>query len=247
MGCPTVLIGVAGGGGAGVAGAAVGAAAANFAVKTERRGGMLGAIIGGIVGVIVGAVGGAAIGGLPGAIIGGIVGAITGAATGYAMTSREVTTYGNSIVIEGTLEFRQRVVGDLDVIALTPSGGQLVQSIDTGNQTIAIVETSENDGNSYDPSTKTIEYNPSDVQLSDGSEDWMRRPPVVGFAHELTHASHDANGGLTTDATGNFSRMLEERRTVGLPAGHGAPDYTGEPFSENGIRSEIGLPQRPRY
>ncbi|MFH1860527.1 MAG: hypothetical protein ABH870_05895 [bacterium] len=78
MGCPTVLIGMAGGGGAGAAGAAAGAAAANFAVKTKRRGGVFGAIVGKIVGEIVDAVAGAAIGGLPGAIIGGIVGAMKG-------------------------------------------------------------------------------------------------------------------------------------------------------------------------
>ncbi|MBU0700687.1 PAAR domain-containing protein [bacterium] len=40
MGCPTVLIGTAGGGGAGAAGAAAGAAAANFAAKTKSRGGL---------------------------------------------------------------------------------------------------------------------------------------------------------------------------------------------------------------
>ncbi|MBU0700928.1 PAAR domain-containing protein [bacterium] len=87
MGCPTVLIGMAGGGGAGAAGAAAGAAAPNFAVKTKRRGGMFGAIVGGIVGEILGAVMGAAIGGLPGAIIGGIVGAIVGAAVGATIAS----------------------------------------------------------------------------------------------------------------------------------------------------------------
>ncbi|MFH1098078.1 MAG: hypothetical protein V1749_11375, partial [Candidatus Desantisbacteria bacterium] len=80
--------GMAGGGGAGAAGAAAGAAAPNFAVKTERRGGLFGAIIGGIVGAILGAVAGAAIGGLPGAIVGGVVGVMKGAAV-YQSTAKK--------------------------------------------------------------------------------------------------------------------------------------------------------------
>lgn len=154
-------------------------------------------------------------------------------------------TYGPGIQINGDPAFIAKAWYGLDRINETPSGKKLINSLNTSGKTTTIISTIG--GNSYSPGSQTIKYNPERTVIGDGSEPYMTRPPEIGLGHELCHASHDLNGGLTKGADGSVSRQNEERRTVGLPAGHGSPDYSKEPFSENSLRKEMGEPQRPRY
>ncbi|MFH1962178.1 MAG: M91 family zinc metallopeptidase [bacterium] len=137
---------------------------------------------------------------------------MTEGAIGYAIDSHEITTYGNSIIIEETPEFRQRVAGDLNVIASTPTGGVLLNDIDKSGKITTIRETSKGngedainynngvlqpDGTHGTGTDSIINYNPDRKKLN--GEPWQTRPPEVGLAHELIHSCHDAYG--TTDGT----------------------------------------------
>ena len=65
------------------------------------------------------------------------------------------------------------------------------------------------------------------------------RPSFIGLAHELIHASHNADG--TAYHKKINGKSYEEERTVGL-------DYNeGDEPTENHIRREHGLPERPEY
>jgi len=93
--------------------------------------------------------------------------------------------------------------------------------------------------NSYSPySTQrhscdagTVSYDP--FRFISGDKPWDVRPSEVGLAHELIHAYHD----ITNTLSGNWN--LEETNTVGLTG--------SSPYTENQIRSDYGLPQRPKY
>lgn len=165
-----------------------------------------------------------------------------------------VTHVGPNITIEGDKAFRDRVVADLQKLNATPTGHKLIDSLDNGSKTVTIKKTSGGNAAGYDNpagrfvnpdgtpgagSNSTVSYNPDTTQIGDGSEPWMTRPPEVGLGHELVHADDAAKGQQVngeTDGTRN-----RELQAVGLP-----PYETKDP-SENGMRRDMGLPERPRY
>ncbi len=165
-----------------------------------------------------------------------------------------VTHVGANITIEGDKAFRDRVVADLQKLNATPTGHKLIDSLDNGSKTVTIKKTSGGNSAGYDNpagrfvnpagtpgagSNSTVSYNPDTTQIGDGSEPWMNRPPEVGLGHELVHADDAAKGQQVngeTDGTRN-----RELQAVGLP-----PYETKDP-SENGMRRDMGLPERPRY
>ncbi len=165
-----------------------------------------------------------------------------------------VTHVGDNITIVGDKAFRDRVVADLQKLNATPTGHRLITNLDTGPKSVTIQHTSGGNAAGYDSpadrfvnadgtpgagSNSTVSYNPDTTQIDDGSEPWMTRPPEVGLGHELVHADDAANGQQVpgeTDGTRN-----RERQAVGLP-----PYETKDP-SENGMRRDMGLPERPRY
>jgi uncharacterized Zn-binding protein involved in type VI secretion len=173
-------------------------------------------------------------------------------------------TFGPNIVVNGTPEFVSQTLGELTALSSLESGQAVIQSL--GN-TVTISEVAAGDqnanvasGNFSNPSlfdgtgaAATVGHSNDTTVVFGGGDAWQHIPPHVALGHELTHASHITNGDLTTDPSAGpppaVSVKHEERRTVGLPANatHNVPDYTGEPFSENTIRSDQGLPARPRY
>jgi uncharacterized Zn-binding protein involved in type VI secretion len=96
----------------------------------------------------------------------------------------------------------------------------------------------------------TVEYNPTNNNI--GTEDWQTRPPAVGLAHELVHATHASRGEVDMTPVANDSvkdpahpdqtakAPTEEVRTAGI-----AP-FDKEPYSENTIRNEWKPKQKPR-
>ncbi len=183
-------------------------------------------------------------------------------------------TFGPNITITGTPEFVTQTLGNLTALSAFSSGKDIINSLG-GN--VAITETGAGgDAAGLPPGTPggwgnpdlyngngtnaTLDHHPNQQTVYDGSEPWMTMPPHVVLGHELTHASHITNGDVTgnpasgpaipNDTTGlPQGRGREERRTVGTGPDptYGMPDYSAEPFSENSVRRDQGLPERPRY
>lgn len=177
------------------------------------------------------------------------------------------TTYGKGIKLDGDEEFRKKTIEGLDKIKKTPTGKAMLDAIDASGKTVTIKETSggnavtgfnnnamqKADGTKGSGSDSTVSYNPDRTSI--GSEPWETRPPEVGLAHELVHATHAADGDINTQQVQNDSKpdpsdptkfateMNEEVRTVGISP------YDKEPYSENKIRAEweTSLPQREWY
>ena len=166
-----------------------------------------------------------------------------------------VTHVGDNVTIAGDKAFRDRVVADLQKLNATPTGHQLMENLDGNPRKVTIVRTAEGNecGNYPNPGGRfvnadgtpgagtdsTVSYNPDRTQIGDGSEPWMNRPPEVGLGHELVHADDAANGRMDTGATDGTNNR--ERQAVGLPP------YENKNPSENGMRRDLGLPERPRY
>lgn len=190
--------------------------------------------------------------------------------TSSQKTSRDdsnANSYGKAILIEGDDAFRQKTVASLDQIAATPSGEDLLTSIERSGKTVTIAETSggnsvsdfSNDafvksgGKAGAGSDCTVNYNPNRVSI--GPDPWENRPPAIGLAHELVHAEHATHGTIDVAEVQNDHKpdpanpkayaytMKEEARTTGIP-----PHDDGK-FSENKIRSEWtpAQPTRPWY
>ncbi|HVG58076.1 MAG TPA: M91 family zinc metallopeptidase [Hyalangium sp.] len=171
-------------------------------------------------------------------------------------------TLGSSISITGNANFRARVESDLDAIRSMPIGHELLKGMDASGKKTTIQETSAGnsaggtkfsdgfmtaDGKPGPGTDSQVNYNTTRTSL--GNEDWMTRPPVVGFFHELVHAYDMVNGTLApgqTDGTRNL-----ENAAVGLPIDHdgdaSTPKITQNRPAENHLREELNLPRRPRY
>lgn len=179
--------------------------------------------------------------------------------------SKQQEFYADGIIIEGTEAFRTRVKMDLAVLASTPTGQAVLESIQDSGKTMTIVESKK--GNSEDatsftdglrkadgtpgPGTDTtVNFNPNKTQIGDGSEPWMKRPTSVGLGHEMIHGAHDMNGTTAYDHANPTKKPQNyEPQTVGLKAtDNGNPvDYANEPYTENKLREDLGQPKRPRY
>lgn len=95
-------------------------------------------------------------------------------------------------------------------------------------------------------------YTPSDTTIA-----WQQTPPVVVLFHEMAH-QYDYGYGTTIDGTTpepGGDANTRERQAVGLPVDHDGDDATPpivDPdhpitYTENGMRREMGLPDRETY
>jgi type VI secretion system secreted protein VgrG len=165
-----------------------------------------------------------------------------------------VGTFGPGITIRGTPEFVSRTLGDLTALSALRSGRAIIDSINSSGRNVTIVPTGAGnscgytngadrftnpDGTRGAGTDSTVNYNPNREVIGDGSERWMHRSPAVGLGHELVHADNAAHGTQPPGSTaGTANRELQ---AMGLPP-HG-----GGTNNENGIRSDLGEPARPRY
>jgi Ca2+-binding RTX toxin-like protein len=177
--------------------------------------------------------------------------------------------------VEGSDAFRQRVESDIEFLRSSPNGRQMLAEFDAAaarGNTVTIRELS-NEENGYALSSgdeidsrgrpgagsdAEIRYNPSFHM------DAFQAPVVVLF-HEMSHAWNGVNG---TFQPGNYNgpdaqdRQAgvpnSERQAVGLETTAKAYDFDGDPatpatthnpdaLSENGLRTELGLPLRLHY
>lgn len=185
------------------------------------------------------------------------------------------TAPGSSIVISGSPEFQQRVEADLEFLRSSPQGRGLLTELDAaaaapgGNKVTIREMTHEHNGRAFGVgdvflgtdasgnvvpgrgSNATVEYNPSD------HSDQFPNATVTLF-HELSHAYNYVTGtaqqgvsGLAGPDNGEFRREMQAAgvATDGLSynfPGGSAPSIVN-PFNENTLRDEMGLPQRPAY
>ena len=178
---------------------------------------------------------------------------------------------GANIIEDDTLEFADRVYSDLQALLSLPSGRRLLQAIDAtgkkvtlrgseGRNATTILDTAAAmllaGGSRGAGSACTISYNVMGTVAADGSEDWMRRPPLIGLVHELVHAFNATTGSLQPGETDGVADL--ELQAIGLPLNGIAWDPDGNPatppsagnppaLTENGFRALLGLPLRPVY
>jgi Ca2+-binding RTX toxin-like protein len=175
---------------------------------------------------------------------------------------KDYDTLGSSISVSGSDEFKARVESDLDAMRSLPIGQDLLRRADGSGKKTDIRATSGGnsaggtnfsdgyqslDGKPGKGSDAYVNYNITRISL--GGEEWMNRPPVVGFFHELVHTSDINTGTLApgkTDGTDNL-----ENSAVGLPFDHDGdpktPKITQNRPAENDLRDQLNLPTRPRY
>lgn len=170
----------------------------------------------------------------------------------------------SAMKIVGTTVFVTKTEAALKEIAATKSGAALLADLESSGKIITIEQTSN--GNSLTGLTaaalakpggapnvgsdSTVKFNPGRTSI--GSEPWETRPPAIGLAHELVHASPAARGTISMTLEDNDSRpdpahptrMVQEKheevRTVGIPP------YDKETYSEHSLRSEWPTRQPPR-
>lgn len=110
---------------------------------------------------------------------------------------------------------------------------KICEDLEKSSETYTIVPTTG--GNAYSPSTNEISYNPSSTTIGSGTKPWETRPPEVGLGHELVHARHDDEGTL------GKTRADEENATTGVGP------HSKDPYTDNAIRHDYGIPRRPHY
>jgi uncharacterized Zn-binding protein involved in type VI secretion len=151
------------------------------------------------------------------------------------------------------------LVNDLDsaphTTTIEDSGGPNVGNTHTAANTNDGLYDNAN-GKPGPGSDNTVKWNPQRTKI-DG-EDWQTRDPALGLGHELIHAHHSRHGTMAVrtpvpyvDANGNNRQSRDsELQAVGLGT------HTGDTYTENNMRREhdgtissLGRqePQRPRY
>ena len=206
------------------------------------------------------------------------VGDLVNAATNARPTVINVeidTSAGQTVAVEGSEQFRERVEAELDFLRSSPAGTQMMSEFDAaaankGNR--VTIQELANEQNGYAQTfgrggaeivngragvggDVVIGYNPSFHM------DAFPAPTVVLY-HEMSHAYNGVNGTFqpgTYSGTGPDRGIRNaERQAVGLETSAPAFDFDGDPrtpptthnpihLTENGFRREVGLPDRPSY
>jgi uncharacterized Zn-binding protein involved in type VI secretion len=159
--------------------------------------------------------------------------------------------------------FQGKTLQDLITLNSTPTGHNVLQSLNDSGKKVSIEHTTGGNGCSYrtsaqrnadgtagTPSDANVTYNPDRTKIND--ETWGTRPPAIGLGHELIHADHATHGQAYTGTDANDSKPnpsstttppqedLEELKTAGIP-----PHDTDD-FNENKLRTEWNPPQPQR-
>jgi len=175
------------------------------------------------------------------------------------------------INVEGSDRFVARTQADLDLISASPSGTQMIDSLHenrdpnfwAGQNDLTITETTDQNGyatrnkNGWGNHDSEINYNPT-FELGGA-------PPVNVLYHEMAHvhsywndnydrSEYTGGDDWRTGDDGNPEPVPNaERQATGLPIDHdGDGDYEIDPrqpfhLTDNGLRREMGLPERDRY
>jgi hypothetical protein len=180
----------------------------------------------------------------------------------------EVVAVPDNIKIEGSPEFQARMRADLETLAASPTGQQMLHEIDKqgdgwrifgGDNTLTIRELNAENGKGGGTfgGDGFAEINPA-FHLDD---DDGRVPPITVMYHELAHAraamSDNWAGGTYNDNADPSDNGIDnsERQAVGLPvdddnnpATPAVPaKNTPSVLTENALRAEMGYGPRTDY
>ncbi|QVM89991.1 hypothetical protein JYG34_18505 [Pseudomonas entomophila] len=182
------------------------------------------------------------------AISGGVALPTAGAHAGY-----------QAISIDGDITYHNRVSDLLALLATTKAGNSLLTSLDASGAQITIREIGSLDNAYYEPDD--IHLDPSVRGIDQAGNRQLagsigfnpltqkpNTPAAVILFHELCHAWNYANGTVLPD---------HENQVTGLPTADSF-DFDGDPntpptntnpdpFNENALRHELGLPRRNTY
>ncbi|MDI1463501.1 M91 family zinc metallopeptidase [Catellatospora sp. KI3] len=177
----------------------------------------------------------------------------------------EISDKAQFIKIEGSDEFKERVLADLDMYRASPTGQQMLENLEDkrdpnfwlGENTLTIKELTDengyaNKGHKLANSDSVIQYNPGFTFDSERG-----RPSVVLY-HELGHVYDYWNDTFQDETiTGGPDDGIRkgERQAAGLPFDHDGdpatpdqldPDHPIQ-YTENGLRKEMGMQERDTY
>ena len=182
---------------------------------------------------------------------------------------------GRSIVVTGSDTFQQRMEAELDFLRASPAGQQMLAELDAAAEQGNVVTIRElaNEQNGFAQTMDRRSAEISNGQAGSGSDVLVSYNPSfhwVAFPTAsvvLFHGRTDADNGVT----GTFQPRADigvgpdsgrvsnaERQAVGLETSNAPFDFDGDPstpptthnpmhLTENGIRQEMGLPDRPSY
>ncbi len=179
------------------------------------------------------------------------------------------------VKVEGSDAFRQRVEAEIEFLRSSPNGQQMLAEFDAAaanGNTVTIKELA-NEQNGYAQTLGRGDAEISNGKAGEGSDVQISYnpsfhmdafpAPVVVLYHEMSHAYNGVNGTFqpgTYSGTGPDNGQVPnaERQAVGLETSAQPFDFDGDPstpatthnpidLTENGLRRELGLPDRPSY
>ncbi|UZW59865.1 M91 family zinc metallopeptidase [Lysobacter enzymogenes] len=178
------------------------------------------------------------------------------------------------VTIEGSDAFKQRVGAEIEFLRASPNGQRMLAEFDKAaarGNTVTIKELA-NEENGYAQTFSNdadiVNGRPGkggDVQISYNPSFHMDAfpAPVGVLYHEMSHAYNGVTGtfqpGTYVGSGPDSGRVPNaERQAVGLETSAPAYDFDGDPatpkttanpdhLTENGMRAELGLPDRPNY
>lgn len=206
------------------------------------------------------------------------VGDVVNAATNARPTVVNVVidaSAGQTIKVEGSEAFVQRIQAELDFLRASPVGQQMLAEFDKAADVKGNVVTIKELANEQNGYAQTFSRD-ADIRNgragAGGNVDISYNPsfhmdafpaPVVVLYHEMSHAYNGVNGTFqpgTYRGEGPDSGRVPnaERQAVGLETSAAPFDFDGDAatpatttnpdhLTENGLREELGLPDRPSY
>ncbi|NZA25855.1 hemolysin [Luteimonas sp. SJ-92] len=204
-----------------------------------------------------------------------LINAATGASPTVVNVVIDADVGNRGITVTGSDAFRQRVEADMEFLRSSPNGQQMLAEFDAAAEakgnTVTIKELA-NEQNGYAQTfsrdADIVNGRPGaggDVDISYNPSFHMDAfpAPVVVLYHEMSHAYNGVNGtflpGTYVGEGPDSGRVPNaERQAVGLESSAPAYDFDGDPatpptthnpihLTENGLRRELGLPDRPSY
>ncbi|MEN1929071.1 M91 family zinc metallopeptidase [Luteimonas sp. MJ250] len=205
------------------------------------------------------------------------VGDLINSATGSKPTVVNVAidaNAGHTIKVEGSEGFVQRIQSELDFLRASPVGQQMLAEFDKAADVKGNMVTIKELANEQNGYAQTFSRDADIVNGragAGGNVDIVYNPsfhmdafpaPVVVLYHEMSHAYNGVNGsfqpGEYTGPGPDNGIANAERQAVGLETSAPAFDFDGDRstapttanpdhLTENGIREELGMPDRPSY